>query len=78
MQSPSYLSKVNGKCGFGLHWVLVYLDDIIIFSYNVHQHLKQLRNVVICLKDAGLKVKPAKCHLFRAVFVIWGMSYLIE
>ena len=76
MQCSSYLSKVDGTC---LHWVtcLVYLDDVIIFSHNVQQHLKQLRDVFVRLKDAGLKVKPAKCHLLQSS-VIWGMSYLIE
>ena len=49
----------------GLHWVtcLVYCDDIIIFSHNVQQHL---RNVFVHLKDAGLKVNPAKCHLLQS------------
>lgn len=47
----------------GLHWV-VQIDDIIVFNV-VQQHLKQLRDVLVCLRNAGLKVKPAKCHLLK-------------
>ena len=51
----------------GLHWTccLVYLDDIIVFSRSVPEHLSKLREVLSRLKGAGLKVKPSKCHLLR-------------
>ena len=51
----------------GLHWTtcLVYLDDIIIFSTTVEQHLSRLRDVLARLKKAGLKLKPSKCHILK-------------
>ena len=51
----------------GLHWTscLVYLDDIIIFSKTVNEHLRQLEKVLDCLRGAGLKAKPSKCQVFR-------------
>ena len=51
----------------GLHWTscLVYLDDIIIFSKTVNEHLRQLEEVLDCLRGAGLKAKPSKCQVFR-------------
>ena len=66
--APATFQRLMEHVLTGLHWVtcLVYLDDIIIFSHNVQQHLKQLRDVFVRLKDAGLKVKPAKCHLLQS------------
>eukprot|EP00731_Ephydatia_muelleri_P004049 Em0002g225a len=51
----------------GLHWstCLVYLDDIIVFSRTVADHLDQLRDVFTRLKNAGLTLKPSKCHLLQ-------------
>ena len=44
---------------------LVYLDDILIFSRTFEEHLVRLCEVLCRLKDAGLKIKPSKCFLFR-------------
>ena len=51
----------------GLHWstCLVYLDDIIIFSKTIEEHLTRLREVLSRLRTAGLKLKPRKCHLLK-------------
>ena len=51
----------------GLHWstCLVYLDDIIVFSTTVEEHLTRLAEVLTRLRQAGLKVKPCKCHLMK-------------
>ena len=49
----------------GLHWstCLVYLDDIIVFSQTVEEHLQRLEEVLERLQQAGLKIKPSKCHI---------------
>ncbi len=38
-----------------------YIDDVLIYSRNWEQHLIDLRNVLRCIRDAGLKVKMRKC-----------------
>ncbi len=45
--------------------VLLYLDDIIVFSSSVQQHLQRLRMVLGRLGAEGLKVKLGKCVFFR-------------
>ncbi|CAG2200816.1 unnamed protein product [Mytilus edulis] len=48
----------------GLNWknVLVYVDDILIFSENFEEHLTHLNQVFDRLRKANLTLKPSKCH----------------
>lgn len=45
--------------------LLLYLDDIVVFSSTVEQHLKRLRVVLERLEREGLKAKLSKCSFFR-------------
>jgi len=51
----------------GLRWqtCLVYLDDVIVFSRTVGDHIRHLREVLLLLEKAGVSLKPSKCHLFQ-------------
>ena len=42
-----------------------YLDDTIVFSKTFEKHIQDLRVVLQRLKSRGIKLKPAKCELFR-------------
>ena len=42
-------------------YVVIYVDDILIFSSSYKQHLQHLRAVLELLRDNGLLVKPSKC-----------------
>lgn len=48
-----------------LRTMMVYLDDIIVFSSTIDDHLKRLDHVFSKLKSHGLKIEPAKCQFFR-------------
>ena len=50
-----------------LQWkiCLVYLDDIIIFSHTIKEHLQRLKEVFYRLQETGLKLKPGKWHLLQ-------------
>ena len=54
-----------------LHWCIIYLDDIVIFSKDLASHLERLEVVLKKLEEAGLKLKPSKCELFQ-----WQIAYL--
>ncbi|XP_073515516.1 uncharacterized protein [Phyllobates terribilis] len=45
--------------------VLLYLDDVIVYSKTYEDHLKHLAEVFKALANYGLKVKPSKCHLLK-------------
>jgi hypothetical protein len=44
---------------------LVYLDDIVIFSTTIEEHLEQLSQILQRLREAGLKLKPSKCKFLH-------------
>ena len=50
----------------GPDFVSVYMDDILVFSQCLDDHLAHLRQVMGRLMKVGLKLKPAKCHFARA------------
>uniref|UniRef100_A0A803KCS2 Gypsy retrotransposon integrase-like protein 1 n=1 Tax=Xenopus tropicalis TaxID=8364 RepID=A0A803KCS2_XENTR len=43
-----------------------YLDDIAVFSQTWEEHLQHLQRVFAQIQDAGLTLKPEKCHLAMA------------
>jgi len=52
--------------GLNFNMCLVYLDDIIVYSATVEEHLVRLRKLFDRLRIADLKLKPSKCSLLRA------------
>ena len=44
---------------------LVYLDDIIVYSSTIEQHIDRLAAVLQRLQRAGLKLKPSKCDVLQ-------------
>ena len=48
----------------GKEWgfVTVYLDDVLIASRNIAEHLKHVKKVLVQLSEGGLRLKPSKCE----------------
>ncbi len=46
-------------------FVIVYLDDILIFSKTVEEHEQHLEEVLQALQDNQLYAKASKCEFFR-------------
>lgn len=62
-QAPAYFTKVMAtvlKDHLGV-CATAYLDDVLVFSKNKQQHLKDLENVIISIEKAGLKLSTSKC-----------------
>ncbi|KAF7688290.1 hypothetical protein HF521_014296 [Silurus meridionalis] len=57
-------------------FVFVYLDDILIFSCSMDEHIRQVRQVLERLLKNGLYVKPEKCefHTSQTSFLGYLLS----
>ena len=44
---------------------IVYLDDILVLGKTFQEHLQNLWRVFDRLREAGLRLKPTKCHMGR-------------
>ena len=65
--APATFQRLMERILAGLQWqiCLIYIDDIIIFSRTLDDHISQIQTIFQRLRDAGLKLKPKKCFLFR-------------
>lgn len=65
--APSTFQRVMEKCmgSFNHREVLVFLDDLIVFSSTPEEHEERLLRVLNRLRDFGLKLSPEKCQFFR-------------
>ena len=55
-----------------LNWCIIYLDNIIIYSKTLEEHVKRLEAVFKKLSKAGLKLKPSKCEFFKSEITYIG------
>ena len=71
--TPATFSRFMDRVLAGLHWetCLFNLDDIIVFSSTLEEHLAQLRQVFERLRHANLKLGAEKC-----TFAAKEVSYL--
>ena len=71
--APATFQRLMESCigDLNLNWCIIYLDDVVVYAPTVKEHLVRLEAVFQKLKDAGLKLKPSKCDLFKK-----SISYL--
>ena len=49
----------------GLNFIIVYIDDLLVYSRTWKEHLNHLARVMDRLREVNLKLKPTKCHFVR-------------
>ena len=45
--------------------IMCYVDDVVIATPTLEDHIERLEEVFSCMKQAGLKCKPFKCEILR-------------
>ena len=58
-QVMTAVNPVNGPT-----FVTAYIDDLLVFSSSLTEHLHHLRLILEKLREVGLKLNPAKCCFF--------------
>jgi hypothetical protein len=63
--APATFQRFMDATLASLKWknLIVYLDDIVIFSPTFEQHIIDLREVFERLQNSNLKLKPSKCYI---------------
>ena len=41
---------------------IVYLDDVLIYSKDKEQHIRDVRSVLRAIRNSGIRIKPGKCE----------------
>jgi hypothetical protein len=57
---------------FMSHCVVVYFDDILIYSKNIDEHLDHIRQVLVGLRQNELFVNLKKCNFLTSRLVFLG------
>ncbi|KAE8895364.1 hypothetical protein PF005_g4105 [Phytophthora fragariae] len=70
----AFMEKIFGDLDF----VVVYLDDIVVFSANEEEHLEHLRIVFERLARYGVTLNGKKCHILRKEFDYLGYTLSAE
>ncbi|GBB91667.1 hypothetical protein RclHR1_19010001 [Rhizophagus clarus] len=72
--APATFQRLMDEIFHEILWkfVMVYLDDIIVYSETFEEHLKHLGIVFDHLQAAGLKLNPGKCFFMKAELEFLG------
>ena len=65
--APGTFQRLMEQVLQGLQWeiAVLYIDDVVVFSSTLDQHLERLAQVFDRFRAAGLKLKPSKCSLLQ-------------
>ena len=64
--APATFQRMMNQLMQGQKHTAAYLDDLIIYSTSWDEHLKEIKQVLLKLRAAGLTAKPRKCQFAKA------------
>ncbi|KAJ8044512.1 hypothetical protein HOLleu_07281 [Holothuria leucospilota] len=66
--APATFQRLMERCMGPMAFteVLVYLDDLLVFSRTLEEHVEKLDKVLTRLKGFGLKLNPDKCSFLKS------------
>ena len=72
--APATFQRLMDEVLQGILWdfVVVYLDDLNVYSRNFDEHLSHLQDVFDHLRQASLKLNPEKCKFAFSELVFLG------
>ena len=78
MNAPPTFQRVMNELLANGRWdyVVVYLDDIVVFSHTIEEHKKHVADVLTTLQNANFQVSPPKCSI--AVETIEFLSHIVR
>ena len=63
------LTRVTKKYG---NLLMCYVNDVVIATPTLEDHIDWLDEILGCMKRAGLKCKPSKCEFLRDLIKYLG------
>ena len=71
---PAVFQRVMNKVLAKFLWlfVLVYIDDIVVYSQTFENHAKHLDLVLGAIADANMTLLPLKCHIDYQSLILLG------
>lgn len=73
---PSTFQRIMQTVLAPFLWVfaLVYIDDIVVYSYSFEEHLEHLKKVFKAFQQANLTLSPQKCHFAYQSLLLLGQK----
>jgi hypothetical protein len=71
---PAVFQRVMNKVLAKFLWffVLVYIDDIVVYSQSFDNHVRQLDQVLQAIAGANITLSPPKCHIGYQSLILLG------
>lgn len=72
MNAPSTFQRMMDTVLQGLSFVRVFIDEVVVFSRSIEDHIIHVRTVFRRLEKCNLKVKLAKCFIAQQQILLLG------
>jgi len=78
--SPATIQRLMSQLFSGpeLTFVFIYLDDLLVASSSVEEHVLHVERVVEQIREAGLRLKLEKCHFATQKIEYLGHNFTPE